>query len=152
MAKPTSQATHEIATAAQDAVKVIAAAAAEALKVSNKAIGDDHELFIRMDEKLARVILDVADIKTNTVSRIDTLEINCINKNDHTKVVDDIVVLKNWKNWLLGGLAILSIFFVPMVFLVLSNLSQDSGNQAVILQIQKDNDKTNSELQLLLNR
>jgi len=107
MAKSTSQAKHELAVAVEDAKKAIANAASEALKVSSLKTSEDHDTLIRIETKLQQVICDVNEIKTNTVTRIDKIEIDYVTKIEHEKVIDDIVMLKNWKNWLIGSSSVI---------------------------------------------
>ena len=100
--KTTVQSKHEIAQAAEDAVKVISNAASEALKVSSLKTSEDHDLLIRIATQVEQVIKDVGDLKTNTVKRIDDLELNSISKVEHEKVTTRLDKLENWKNWILG--------------------------------------------------
>ena len=100
-------ATKAIAEAAASAARVVNNTAVEKAKTDGFSAMDDHNTLIRIETILNRVVADVAELKTNTVGRIDNLEINSISKTDHDKVVQDIVMLKNWKNWLIGCMVIL---------------------------------------------
>jgi hypothetical protein len=62
----------------------------------------DHDLLIRIETKLERVIQDVNDIKTNTVSRVDKLETCKVEIDDFKVVSDRVNSIDNWKNWLTG--------------------------------------------------
>lgn len=68
----------------------------------------DHDLLIRIETKLERVIQDVNDIKTNTVGRVETLELRKAEKTDVKKNADRINSLENWKNWLIGTTTVTS--------------------------------------------
>jgi hypothetical protein len=152
MAKDITQVKHEIAQAAQDAVKVISNATAEALKVSSAATNNDHELLIRMDEKLLQVIKDVGDLKTNTVSRIDQLEVNSVSKIDYKESLDILDRVDSKSNYYAGGLAIITIFLIPLIWIVLNHLAEDSGQKTTILELQKDHIETDKKLDTLLNK
>lgn len=62
----------------------------------------DHDLLVEIKVKLERVITDVADVKTNLVAKVESLEKN---KAD-VKTVSDLLSrtehLENWKNYVLG--------------------------------------------------
>jgi hypothetical protein len=118
-----SQAKHELAIAVEDAKKVIANATAEALRVSRVAISNDHDLLIRIETKLQQVISDVNDIKTNTVARIDKIEVDYVTRVDHEKVVNDIVALKTWKNGLIGVWGVASGVLVFLAIALFNHLT-----------------------------
>lgn len=85
--KSEEQSKHEIATAAQDAIKVIANAAAEAVKVSARQDNNDHDLIIKLDTKLDGLSEQIRDIKDTNVKRIETLEKEKLNLCDSYPVL-----------------------------------------------------------------
>ena len=124
MPKSTIQSKHEIAQAAADAIKVINEAKADALKVANE---QDKNLIVqitRIETKLEQVIKDVADIKNNIVARIDRIEIDYVTKVEHEKVIDDIVLLKNWKNWLIGSSSVIIALGTFLAVALFNHLTQ----------------------------
>jgi hypothetical protein len=76
------QTEHKIATAANDAIKVIANAAAEAVKVAAKSDGSDHDLIIKLDTKMDGLSDQIKTLDNNTTKRIDALEKDKLNARD----------------------------------------------------------------------
>lgn len=76
----------------------------------------DHDLLIKIATQVERLILDVADIKTNTVGRVEKLEINKAERCDIEKVTNRITSLENWRRYVIGIATVVSIvagFVVP---------------------------------------
>jgi hypothetical protein len=132
----TEAAAKTIASAALEAAKVVAATAAETAKTANVSSNQDHDLLIRIATQVEQVIKDVGDIKTNTVGRIDQLELNTITKIDHEKVVNDIVLLKNKNNWFIGVGATLGIVVTLVVYIWTTQIGS----------IQKTSDKMEGQI------
>ena len=80
-----AQAKQDIASAAKEALKVIADAAATALNVAKTAIGNDHDLLQRLDTKVDQIQSDVTDLKKDKNNSVDQKEhfevVKCVN--DH---------------------------------------------------------------------
>jgi len=117
MKKTTSEAKHELVGAVEDAKKAIASAAAEALKVSNVSKNEDHDLLIRIATQVEQVIRDVAEIKTNTVGRIDKIEVDYVTKAEHEKVTIRLDKMENWKNWVLGLGASIAVITALIIYI-----------------------------------
>jgi hypothetical protein len=120
-----------VADAASEATRVIACAAAEAVKVKNIEDGKDHDLLVRLEEKVEAVNNSIKELKDGTASRITKLEAE---KNDikdsylvlykkgvETSIDDHEKRLKSAEgsvNWIWGGLAILGVLFIIISALV----------------------------------
>ena len=111
-----AQAKHEIAMAVEDAKRVIANDAMNAVKINNAQQSGDHDLLIQISTQMQDLRVDVKDIRTNTVGRIENLEINKADKIEIDKVCIDITNLKIQKNWIIWAG---SITFSVMVFLAI---------------------------------
>ena len=96
-----AQAKHEIAMAVEDAKRVIANDAMNAVKINNAQQSGDHDLLIQISTQMQDLRVDVKDIRTNTVGRIENLEINKADKIEIDKVCIDITNLKIQKNWII---------------------------------------------------
>src|ERR1019366_8704200 len=96
-----------IAEAAASAAKVVSNTAVEKAKTDGFSAMEDHNTLIRIETKLQQVISDVSDLKTNIVARVDRVEQDYVTRVEHGKVIDDIVALKNWRNWILGGMGVM---------------------------------------------
>ncbi len=70
----------------------------------------DHDLLIKIDTKLERVISDVSDLKTNLSGDVETL------KTDHVGR-QEFEALQNWRYYLAGAIVVLvavfSMFILP---------------------------------------
>jgi hypothetical protein len=85
IAEATSKATAAIASAASDAAKVVAENALTAAKVVADRAGadragaislmEDHNLLVRLEEKIEGIKTDIKDLKDGTSQRISTLEL-----------------------------------------------------------------------------
>jgi hypothetical protein len=71
-----------IADAASEAAKTIAAAAATAIAAVSSKGTDDHDLMVRIDERLTGVKADILDLKTGTAKRISDLELEKLSTKD----------------------------------------------------------------------
>lgn len=71
---------------------------------------NDHDLLIKIDTKLERVISDVSDLKTNLSGDVEKL------KTDHV-CRQEFEALQNWRYYIAGAIvvivAILTIFVIP---------------------------------------
>ena len=85
----------------------------------------DHDLLVRVDEKLNGVMGDIKDIKDDLGKRVTVLELDKLGKEDYNKMVnkyeaerkqlsDDIESLKTWKWIITGGLIVISSIDIPM--------------------------------------
>lgn len=63
-------AAQRLASAANEATRVVASAASEAVKVSSARTSDDHDLLIRISEKVDGLKGDVKDLKDGTSIKI----------------------------------------------------------------------------------
>ena len=63
-----------IASAAEQAAKVVANAAAESVKIVNIKGSEDHDLLIRLEEKMAGLKMDIKDLKNGTSAKISDHE------------------------------------------------------------------------------
>ena len=78
----TEQSKHEIAAAAQDAIKVIAAAAAEAAKVNSVQANSDHDLILEVKTIQNVMLGEIREIKTGTAQQISDLQKNKLDCGD----------------------------------------------------------------------
>ena len=58
---------------------------------------NDHDLLIKIDTKLERVILDVQELKDNVASRVTTLEQEKADRQDAESMAKDIQALKTFR-------------------------------------------------------
>lgn len=72
--KAAAEAVKVIANAAEQAAHVIASAAAEAVKVANVQTNLDHDLLIRLGEKMENLKDAIAELKSGTSDKISSLE------------------------------------------------------------------------------
>ena len=88
----TEEARHILAQEAQDAKMVISSAAAAAVKVAQVQDKADHDLLIRVDEKLDALTLVTNKIQDGTSTRLDKVEAKvlaleqCHEQNDPQKI------------------------------------------------------------------
>jgi hypothetical protein len=73
--KAAAEAVRVIAASAENASHVIAMAAAEALKVANVQSSNDHDLLIKLGEKMEGLKSDIKDIKNDSACKIADHEI-----------------------------------------------------------------------------
>ena len=69
-----AEAKHMIAIAAEDAIKTIANAAAEAAKVTNVSKGDDHDTLIEIKTVQQTMLGELRDLKDGTSDRLKQVE------------------------------------------------------------------------------
>lgn len=67
-------------------------------------INKDHDLLIEIKTKLDRVIVDVADIKTNLANRVDAIEKDYVTRAEYKDINTSLVWLRNMA---ITGMAIL---------------------------------------------
>jgi len=118
MAKNTAQAKQDIATAAQEALRVISAAAAEALKVTNTASSGDHDKITQLvtsfenldkkfTDKFAEVRADIQKITDVTGKQID----------DHEVRIGKLETSRTTQNVMMSiGIAILTLLTSLMIY------------------------------------
>ncbi|MCK9428660.1 MAG: hypothetical protein M0R17_01445 [Candidatus Omnitrophica bacterium] len=87
IAQASSTAATTLSSAATDATKTIAMAAAEALKVSNIKSSDDHDLLVRLDEKLVGLKEDIGKLNSGYSLKIKDLENEKLNTRDSYPVL-----------------------------------------------------------------
>ena len=68
----------------------------------------DHDLLIKIDTKLERVISDVSDLKTNLSGDVENL------KTDHVGR-DEFEAMQNWRYYLAGAIGVLVVVFSMLV-------------------------------------
>lgn len=109
-----------IALAANDALKVVANAASEAVKVNSARTSDDHDLLIRIDTQMKGLKDDIKDLKDGTSITIA----------DHEKRISCLEIAKGETKGASGGMramwgwvafAILSIISIAAVVVPLIN-------------------------------
>lgn len=62
----------------------------------------DHDRLIRIETLLDRVISDLAEMKSNLLARVETLENGRITKEDHEVLEKRINNLENWRWYIIG--------------------------------------------------
>lgn len=76
----------------------------------------DHDLLIKIATQVERLISDVADLKTNTVGRVEKLELEKANECDVEKLKERIQSLENWRwyiVWIATMISIVAGFIIP---------------------------------------
>lgn len=90
---------------------------------------DDHDLLVRVDEKLNGLGMHVREISTNLTARVTALEVSKIDKSEvekllQTSITDrrdlrrDVDSLKMWRWLTTGGLIIISMLVMPMAIYI----------------------------------
>jgi hypothetical protein len=98
-----------------------------ALKSNTK---EDHDLLIRVDQKVGDLQISVKEISDGTISKITALEKNKADRDEVDrlqKIIDDnieirIKKLEGWKNWVMGIGLICGIVLGTMSGLVINHL------------------------------
>lgn len=91
----------------------------------------DHDILVAVSVKLDRVINDVADLKTNLVSDVESLKLNKSDKTDCEKCraemgkcikdqADGINKLNNWRYYIVGIATVITII-VTFISNLISN-------------------------------
>ena len=107
LASAADKATTAIASAAKNASELLASNASEAIKVSNKQNGDDHDLLIRLETKMEGLRADIQDLKTGTNDRIS----------DHEKRLIALESSKTRQNTMMSiGIGLLSLLVGLLLF------------------------------------
>jgi hypothetical protein len=68
-----------VATAAKEAARTVADAAAQALKVTSATNGNDHDLIVELKTKIEGIRDDIKDLKDGTTEKIADHEIRLTN-------------------------------------------------------------------------
>lgn len=71
----------------------------------------DHDLLIEIKTKLDRVISDVAEVKTNSINRIEALELNKLNITEFEKLLRRVEWLEKIAYGALAILGALEFYF-----------------------------------------
>ena len=69
---------------------------------------NDHDLLIEIKTIVKGLVTDVKDIKTNTVHRVETLELTCASRTELGEVQKQVDRLRMWQNWLTGVTTVVS--------------------------------------------
>ena len=110
----TSDAIHSLAKAAEDAKAVVAAAAAEALKVTATRGAGDHDLLIELRTMMSGVKADIKELKDGTANKIEDHEKKFI---ELPKIYTTKEDFNFWRNILVSGI-IITIFSAVVLRLV----------------------------------
>lgn len=99
-----------ISVAAENAARVIANSAAEALKITNVANTADHDLLIRLETKMESLKVDIRDLKDVTNIKVNDheLRISALEKseNRHEGKTDVIMPLIIAISTIMGGIIV----------------------------------------------
>lgn len=63
---------------------------------------NDHDRLIRIETLLDRVIADLAEMKSNLLTRVESLETHKITKEDHEILENRVGNLENWRWYIIG--------------------------------------------------
>ena len=84
----------------------------------------DHDLLIEIKTIVKGLVEDVKDIKTNTVGRVEKLEIESVKRSELEAVKKDIVSLRIWRNGLIASNAIVLAVASYLAVLLIEHLTK----------------------------